>query len=117
MRDCMVTTADSIDYGYSIVNSQFPDPAGFLPQLKTAEGPPRTGSCLPNRRPPRISPGPASPGGNSASLSAPPGQTRAVPERQRLHAGHAPAVLAFDLADPASLRCPLLLPRPRVLRP
>src|SRR5258708_32759303 len=104
MRDCMVTTADSIDYGYSIVNSQFPDPAGFLPQLKTAEGPPRTGSCLPNRRRPRISPAPAWPGGNSGSLSAPSGQSRAVPELQRLHARHAPAVLALELAHRAYFR-------------
>jgi [ribosomal protein S5]-alanine N-acetyltransferase len=39
--------------------------------------------------------------GNPGDLSAPPGYSRAVPELQRLHAGHAPAVLAFELANRA----------------
>jgi [ribosomal protein S5]-alanine N-acetyltransferase len=43
----------------------------------------------------------ASPGGNSGGLGAPSGYSRVVPELQRLNAGHAPAVLTFELANRA----------------
>jgi len=64
-----------------------------MPPADRAHRCPAGDRAAPGRGPP--------PGGNPDDLSAPVRYSRAVPELQRLQADHAPAVLAFELANRA----------------